>query len=83
LEECAVVNFIATAFGVGALCFVLGGVLGQEVCVRCSGGKPHGTRTLCERTIRWEDDIKMDHREIRWGGPGLILLRIGTGGGVF
>jgi hypothetical protein len=33
---------------------------------------------------RWEDEIKMDIREIGWGGmwSGFIWLRIGTGGGL-
>jgi hypothetical protein len=33
---------------------------------------------------RWEDNIKMDLREVGWGGAqtGLISLRIGTGGGL-
>jgi hypothetical protein len=33
---------------------------------------------------RWEDEIKMDIREIGWGGMwnGFTWLRIGTGGGL-
>jgi hypothetical protein len=29
----------------------------------------------------WEDNIKMDLQEVEWGN-GLIMLRIGTGGGL-
>jgi hypothetical protein len=32
---------------------------------------------------RWEDNIKMDHQEVEWGGiTGSSWLRIGTGGGL-
>jgi hypothetical protein len=30
-------------------------------------GKPEGRRTLERLRCRWEDNIKMDLREIRWG----------------
>jgi hypothetical protein len=45
-------------------------------------GNPEGTRLLGRPRCRWEDNIKMDHGEIRcvvWNG--LIWLRIGTSGG--
>jgi hypothetical protein len=29
-------------------------------------GKPEGKRTLRRRRRRWEDNIRMDLREIRW-----------------
>jgi hypothetical protein len=31
-------------------------------------GKPEGKRPLGRRRLRWEDNIRMDIREIRWGG---------------
>jgi hypothetical protein len=43
-------------------------------------GKSEGKRPL-ERPRRiWVDNIKMDFREIEWGG--MIWLRIGTSGGL-
>jgi hypothetical protein len=46
-------------------------------------GKPEGRRPLERPRRRWEDNIKMDLREV--GGrarTGLIWLRIGTDGGL-
>jgi hypothetical protein len=46
-------------------------------------GKPEGRRPLGRSRHRWNDNIKMDLREIGWDGvawTGLIWLRIGTGG---
>jgi hypothetical protein len=44
-------------------------------------GKPEGKRSLGRPRRRWEDNIKMDLRGIRWGGiDWLIWLRIGTRG---
>jgi hypothetical protein len=37
-------------------------------------GKPKGTRPLGRPRRRWEDNIKMDLREIRWGGVDWIDL---------
>jgi hypothetical protein len=37
-------------------------------------GKPEGKRPLGRRRRRWEDGIKMDHREIGWGGVEWIQL---------
>jgi hypothetical protein len=34
-------------------------------------GKPEGRRPLERPRRRWEDNIKMDLREVGWGGPGL------------
>jgi hypothetical protein len=34
-------------------------------------GKPEGRRPLGRLTRRWEDNIKMDLREVGWGGHGL------------
>jgi hypothetical protein len=42
-------------------------------------GKPEGKRPLGRPRRRWEDNIRMDLREIGW--TGLIWLRIGTSGG--
>jgi hypothetical protein len=46
-------------------------------------GKPEGRRPLGRARRRWEDNIKMDLREVEWGAAwiGLMWLRIGTGGG--
>jgi hypothetical protein len=44
-------------------------------------GRPEGRRPLRRPRLRWEDNIKMDLREIGLGiWIGLIWLRIGTGG---
>jgi hypothetical protein len=44
-------------------------------------GKPDGRRPLGRPRRRWEDNIKMDLREVGWGAwAGSIWLRIGTGG---
>jgi hypothetical protein len=44
-------------------------------------GKPEGRRPLGRSRRRWEDNIKMDLREIGFGvWIGLIWLGIGTGG---
>jgi hypothetical protein len=46
-------------------------------------GKPEGRKPLGRHRRRWEDNIKMDLREVGWGAQtGLIWLRIGTGGGL-
>jgi hypothetical protein len=37
-------------------------------------GKPEGKRPLGIRRRRWVDNIKMDLREIRWGGMDWIDL---------
>jgi hypothetical protein len=37
-------------------------------------GKPEGKRPLGRRRHRWEDSIRMDLREIVWGGGDWILL---------
>jgi hypothetical protein len=42
-----------------------------------------GRRPLGRPRRKWEDNIKMDLREVGWGAQtGLIWLRIGTGGGL-
>jgi hypothetical protein len=46
-------------------------------------GKLEGKRPLGRPRGRWEDNIKMGLREVKWGAQtGLIWLRIGTGGGL-
>ena len=42
-------------------------------------GKPEGKGPLGRPRRRWEDNIKMDLREV--GGPGWSWLRIGRSGG--
>jgi hypothetical protein len=37
-------------------------------------GKPEGKRPLGRPRSRWEDNIKFDLKEIRWGGMDWILL---------
>jgi hypothetical protein len=37
-------------------------------------GKPEGKRPLRKPRRRWEDNIRMDFREIGWGGMELIVL---------
>jgi hypothetical protein len=44
-------------------------------------GKTEGRRPLGRPRRRWEEDIKMNLREVEWGAwTGSILFRIGTGG---
>jgi hypothetical protein len=48
-------------------------------------GKPEGRRPLGRPRRRWEDNIRMDLREVGLGGgawTGSIWLRIGTDGGL-
>jgi hypothetical protein len=46
-------------------------------------GKPEGRRPLGRLRRRWEDNIKMDLREVGMGAwTGSAWLRIGTGGGL-
>ena len=45
--------------------------------------KTEGKRPLGRPRRRWEDNIKMDLREVGWAAwTGSIWLRIGTGGGL-
>jgi hypothetical protein len=37
-------------------------------------GKPERNRSLGKLRRKWVDKIKMDHREIRWGGMDWINL---------
>jgi hypothetical protein len=43
-------------------------------------GKPEGNRPRGRLTRKWEDDIRMNLREIGW--TGFIWLGIGTNGGI-
>jgi hypothetical protein len=46
-------------------------------------GKPEGKKPLERPRRRWEDGIKMDLEDIRWGmWSGFAWLRIGTVGGL-
>jgi hypothetical protein len=46
-------------------------------------GKPEGKRSVGILTLMWEDNIKINLREIGWVvWTGLNLLRIGTSGGL-
>jgi hypothetical protein len=46
-------------------------------------GRSEGRRPLGRPRLRWEDNFKMDHREIGFGDViGFIGLRIGAGGGL-
>jgi hypothetical protein len=46
-------------------------------------GKSEERRPLGRPRSRWEDDIKMDLREVEWGAwTGSIWLRMRTGGGL-
>jgi hypothetical protein len=46
-------------------------------------GRPEGRRPLGRPRLRWEDNIKMDLKEVEWGAwTGLKWLRTGTGGGL-
>jgi hypothetical protein len=40
---------------------------GRSGVYRVLVGKPDGNRTLRRTRHRWEDNIKMDLKEIRWG----------------
>jgi hypothetical protein len=44
-------------------------------------GKSEGKRPLGRHRPIWEDNIKIDLQEVRWGAwTGLIWLIVGTGG---
>jgi hypothetical protein len=43
-------------------------------------GRPEGRRPLVRPRRRWEDNIEMDLKKVRWmAWTGLIWLMIGTG----
>jgi hypothetical protein len=39
-------------------------------------GKPEGRRPLGRPRHRWEDNIKMDLREVGWGGGGMDWISL-------
>jgi hypothetical protein len=39
----------------------------NRVAYRVLVGKPEGRRSLGRPRRRWEDNIKMDFRDVRWG----------------
>jgi hypothetical protein len=43
-------------------------VWGEEEFIQCFGGKPEGRRPLGRPGCKWENNIKMDLREIGGGG---------------
>jgi hypothetical protein len=45
-----------------------------------SVGKPEGKRPLGKRRCRWVDNMKIDLREIGWGGMNWIYLAQASGG---
>jgi hypothetical protein len=45
-------------------------------------GKSEGRRPLERPRRRWEVNIRMDLREVGWGGMDWINLTAGTGGGL-
>jgi hypothetical protein len=54
----------------------MGGLYGVLV------GKPEAKGPLGRLRQKWEDNIKMELQEVRWGvWTGSMWLRIGTGGG--
>jgi hypothetical protein len=40
-------------------------------------GKPEGKKKLGRPTCRWQDNVKMNVREVGWVWTGLIKLKIG------
>jgi hypothetical protein len=45
-------------------------------------GRPDGKRQRGRPGRRWEDNIKIDLKEVEWGVMDwIVLLRTGTGGG--
>jgi hypothetical protein len=57
--------------------------MGEGGVYRVLVGRPEGKRPLGRPRRRWEDNIKMDLREIRMDGANWISwLRIGSSGGL-
>jgi hypothetical protein len=52
----------------------------MSVACRVSVGKPEGRRPLVRARRRWEDNIKMNFREVGWrrAWSGSMWLRIGA-----
>ena len=54
----------------------MGGACGEHEGVhRVLVGKPEGKRLLGRHRGRWEDNIKMDLQEVRWGGDWMELAQ--------
>jgi hypothetical protein len=45
-------------------------------------GNPERKRPFGRPRRRWQDEIRMDRKEIGWGWSGSSWLRIGTDGGM-
>jgi hypothetical protein len=56
---------------------------GEERCIQGFGEGLERNRPLVRIRRTWDDNIKIDLQEMGWAGAwiGLLLLRIGTGGG--
>jgi hypothetical protein len=52
----------------------MGMTWGKRNAYRILVGKPEGKRPLGRPRGRWEDNIRMDRREIGWGGMNWIDL---------
>jgi hypothetical protein len=52
---------------------------GERKLYKILVGKPKGKRPLRRPRRRWEDGIRMNFREIGWGGGEFSWLRIGAG----
>jgi hypothetical protein len=51
-----------------------GGGSAQKNCIKCLVGRPDGKRPAGKPRPRWEDNIKMDFKEIGWKGMDWIDL---------
>jgi len=47
----------------GGACSTYGG---EERCILVLEGKPEGKKPLGRPRLRWEDNIEIDHQEVRW-----------------
>jgi hypothetical protein len=65
-------------YKMGGACGTYGRWEGFRVLV----GRPEGKRPLRRPKRRWEDNIKIDFKDIVWGGMDWIGLRIGTSVGL-
>jgi hypothetical protein len=55
---------------------------GKRGAYRILVGRPEGRRPLGKPRHKWEDNIKMELKEVGWAWTGLSWLRIQTGGGL-
>ena len=56
----------------GGACGAYGG---GESCAQGSSGEIGGKEPLGRPRLRWEDNIKMDLREVGWGGDWMALAQ--------